>query len=76
MTPLDLTKAPPRSPREELRGLCMLPRMIDIARAMLPGGQVGDYQIGREKSLSAIVLSVFGMSAPQFVQAVSDAPNR
>jgi hypothetical protein len=54
----------------------MLPRMIDIARAMLPGGQVGDYQIGREKSLSAIVLSVFGMSAPQFVQAVSDAPNR
>jgi hypothetical protein len=73
MTPLDLTKAPPRSPREELRGLCMLPRMIDIARAMLPGGQVGDYQIGREKSLSAVVLGVFGMSAPQFVQVVRDA---
>jgi hypothetical protein len=72
MTPLDLTKAPPRSPREELRGLCMLPRMIDIARAMLPGGQVGDYQIGREKSLSAVVLGVFGMSAPQFVQVVGD----
>jgi hypothetical protein len=73
MAPLDLTKAPPRSPREELRGLCMLPRMIDIARAKLPGGNVGDYQIGREKSLSAIVLGVFGMSAPQFVQVVRDA---
>jgi len=36
MTPLDWTKVPPRSPREELRSLCMLPRMIDIARAMLP----------------------------------------
>jgi hypothetical protein len=46
MTALDLTKAPPRSPREELRGLCMLPRMIDIARAKLPGGDVGEYQIG------------------------------
>jgi Domain of unknown function (DUF5069) len=73
MTALDLTKAPPRSPREELRGLCMLPRMIDIARAMLPGGQVGDYQIGREKTLSAVVLGAFGMSVPQFVQVVRDA---
>jgi hypothetical protein len=73
MTSLDLTKVPPRSPREELRGLCMLPRMIDIARAMLPGGQVGAYQIGRERTLSAVVLVVFGMSAPQFVQVVRDA---
>ena len=73
MTALDLTKAPPRSPREELRGLCMLPRMIDIARAMLSGGQVGDYQIGREKSLSAVVLGAFGMSAAEFVEIVRDA---
>ncbi len=73
MSPLDLTKAPPRSPGETLRGLCMLPRMIDIARAMLPGGDVGDYQIGREKTLSAVVLGVFGISVPQFVQLVRDA---
>jgi hypothetical protein len=73
MTALDLTKASPRSPRKELRGLCMLPRMIDIARAMLPGGQVGDYQIGREKSLSAVVLGAFGMSVAQFVEVVRDA---
>jgi hypothetical protein len=73
MAPLDLTKAAPRSPREELRGLCMLPRMIDIARAKLPGGDVGDYQIGRENTLSAVVLAVFGMSAAQFVEIVRDA---
>jgi Domain of unknown function (DUF5069) len=68
MTPLDLTKAPPRSPREELRGLCMLPRMIDIARAKLPGGDIGEYQIGRAKSMSAVVLTAFSMSATQFVE--------
>src|SRR5947207_14624360 len=73
MDPLDLTKAPPRSPREELRGLCMLPRMIDIARAMLVGGQTGDYQIGRHKSLSAAVLGAFGLSAREFVDLVRDA---
>ena len=73
MTPLDLTKAPPRSPREELRGLCMLPRMIDIARAMLPGGDAGDYQIGLEKTFSAFVLAVFGISKAHFVELVRDA---
>jgi hypothetical protein len=73
MAPLDLTKAAPRSPREELRGLCMLPRMIDIARAKLPGGDAGDYEIGRENTLSAGVLAVFGMSAAQFVEVVHDA---
>ena len=73
MDPLDLTKAPPRSPREELRGLCMLPRMIDIGRAMLAGGQTGDYQIGRHKSLSAAVLGAFGLSAREFVDLIRDA---
>ncbi len=47
--------------------------MIDIARAMLPGGHVGDYQIGREKTLSAIVLGAFGISVPRFVQLVHEA---
>ena len=53
--------------------MCMLPRMIDIARAMLPSGRVNDYRIGREKTLSAVVLGAFGMSVPQFVQLVHDA---
>jgi Domain of unknown function (DUF5069) len=70
MPPLDLTKAPPRSPRAEIRGLCMLLRMIDIARAMLPGGDTGEYLIGREKTLSAVVLGVFGTSVPEFVKLI------
>ena len=71
MTPLDLTQRRPRSPREELGGLCMLPRMIDIARAKLPGGEVGQYQIGR--GMSAQVLGAFGLSEERFVEIVRDA---
>jgi hypothetical protein len=51
----------------------MLPRMIDIARALLPGGNVGEYQIGREKTLSAVVLGTFGISVPRFVEIVRNA---
>lgn len=73
MTPLDLTKAPPRSPREELDGLCMLPRMIDIARAKLPGGNIGEYQIGR--GMSGLVLRHLDMSVDDFVEQVRTATN-
>jgi hypothetical protein len=51
----------------------MLPRMIDIARGMLPGGDSGAYLIGREKTLSAIVLAAFGVSVPEFVELVGQA---
>ena len=71
MTPLDLTKRPPRSPREELGGLCMLPRMIDVARAKLPGGNIGEYQIGR--GMSGLVLRHLGMDVDAFVERVRDA---
>lgn len=71
MTPLDLRQRPPRSPREELGGLCMLPRMIDVARAKLPGGNVGQYQIGR--GMSGLVLAAFGLTAENFVELVRDA---
>src|SRR6478752_3292922 len=71
MAPLDLTERPPRSPREELGGLCMVARMIDVARAKLPGGNVGEYQIGR--GLSGIVLRHFGIEAAEFVEWVSNA---
>lgn len=73
MTSRDLTKAPPRSPREELGGLCMLPRMIDIARAKLPGGNIGQYQIGR--GMSGLVLAHLGMDVAEFVACVSEANN-
>jgi hypothetical protein len=71
MTPLDLTKNPPRSPRVELAGLVMLPRMIDIARAKLPGGTVGDYQIGR--GMSGAILRHFRLTADEFVGVVAHA---
>jgi Domain of unknown function (DUF5069) len=71
MSPLDLTQAPPRSPKTELHRLIMLPRMIDIARAKLPGGKVGEYQIGR--GMSALVLQSFKLNADQFVRIVSEA---
>src|SRR5438105_8490299 len=51
----------------------MLPRVVDIARAKLPDGNVGDYQIRRDKTLSAAVLDAFGISAGQFVNIVRDA---
>ena len=71
MAPIDFTERPPRSPREELGGLCMLPRMIDVARAKLPGGKIGQYQIGR--GLSGIVLRHFGIEAAEFVEWVGNA---
>ena len=51
----------------------MLPRMIDIARAKLPGGNVGEYQIGREMSLSAVVLGAFNTTVDDFVEIVRQA---
>jgi hypothetical protein len=45
--------------------------MIDIARAMLPGGSVGQYQIGR--GMSGAVFTAFGISAAEFIELVRDA---
>ena len=49
----------------------MLPRMIDVACARLPGGNVGQYQIGR--GMSGLVLAAFGISVENFVEIVRDA---
>ena len=49
----------------------MLPRMIDIARAKLPGGQVGEYQIGR--GMSGFIFAKLGVSVPDFVKLVSES---
>jgi hypothetical protein len=49
----------------------MLPRMIDVARAKLPGGNVGQYQIGR--GMSAVVLRALDLTAERFVEIVGDA---
>jgi len=70
MEPLDLTKAPPRSPREELDGLVCLPRTIDKIRAYLPGGNPGVYNI---KGLSTTMFETLGITEEQFRDAVANA---
>jgi len=49
----------------------MLPRMIDVARAKLPGGDIGEYQIGR--GMSGLVLRHLEMSVDEFVECVRTA---
>jgi hypothetical protein len=66
MDPLDLTKRPPRSPREKLAGLVMLPRTIDKMRALLPGGDIGDYKL---EGFSIRLLEAIGIK-PADLQAI------
>lgn len=49
----------------------MLPRMIDVARAKLPGGNIGTYQIGR--GMSGFVLAHLGIGVDEFVEWVQAA---
>jgi len=70
MEPLDLTKAPPRSPRQELDGLVNLPRSIDKMRGRLPGGNPGVYNI---TGFTLIMLEAIGVTEDQFREAVAQA---
>ncbi len=60
MESLDLTKRPPRGPREQLGGLVFLPRTIDKIRASLPGGVMGGYHNGgiTERMLAALKIDL------------------
>jgi hypothetical protein len=70
MTPLDLTKARPRPPIDQLDGLMFLPRTIDKARAYLPGGNRGEYNI---PGISEQFLKHLGIEAEAFIAAVGTA---
>lgn len=70
MTPLDLTKARPRPPTDQLDGLMFFPRTIDKARAYLPGGNRGEYNI---PGLSEAFLKHLGLDQDTFVAAVKAA---
>lgn len=70
MEPLDLSKAPPRSPKLALDGLTMLPRTIDKVRATLPGGNSGVYRIG---GFSERMLDTIGVTEDQMREAVANA---
>jgi len=72
MEPLDLSKAPPRSPKLKLDGLAMLPRTIDKIRATLPGGNLGPYRI---QGFSQRMLDAIGVTEDQLRDAVAKAKN-
>jgi hypothetical protein len=71
MEPLDLTAAPPRSPRVQLGGLYMLARSIDKVRAQLPGGTPGVYVTGR--GLTKVLFGMLGVTHDHFRDAVASA---
>jgi hypothetical protein len=74
--PLDLTKRPPRSPRELLPGLDLLmaARTVDKIRATLPGGNIGEYQItGFSSSLLNSLGVLEGALRAATARAESDA---
>ncbi len=70
MEPLDLSKAPPRSPKLQLDGLAMMPRTIDKLRASLPGGNMGDYRID---GFSRRMLEMLGITEEQLRDAIASA---
>ena len=72
MDALDLTKRPPRSPRELLPGLDLLmaARTVDKLRATLPGGNIGEYQI---TGFSSSLLNSLGISEAVLRKVIADA---
>jgi hypothetical protein len=74
MDALDLTKQPPRAPREMLPGLnlLMMARTVDKLRATLPGGNLGDYKIS---GFSERVLKALDIDEAAMRDAVAAAKN-
>jgi len=70
MEPLDLSKRPPRGPREQLDGLVMMARTIDKLRATLPGGNPGSYKIA---GFSERLFERLGVSEADLREAVRAA---
>ena len=72
MEPLDLTKRPPRSPREMAGGLYMLGRTIDKMRALIPGGVPGEYRL---RGFSERMLAALKIDADEMLTVVQNAEN-
>ncbi len=70
MQPLDLRTAPPRLPRETTRDIIFLPRSIDKARASLPGGDRGLYDL---TGITERLVEAFGKTLDGLVVAVAAA---
>lgn len=68
---MDLTPDYPRSPRETLDGMMLLPRAIDKARAQLED-KLGDY-VYYGCNLNAQLVKALGVTEDQFLNAVRAA---
>jgi hypothetical protein len=66
---MDLTKAYPRSPRERLDGIPMLPRTIDKARAYL-NGTLGQYKFGDDSGYDRALFETLGIDAETFLAGI------
>jgi hypothetical protein len=77
MGPLDLSKQPPRSAREELDGIAYLPRAIDKIRAEFPGGNLAGYVVMGDDgaTVTGMFYRATGITHDELVQAVKDAPD-
>ena len=74
MEPLDLSVRPPRSSYEELDGLMFMPRTIDKLRALLPGGNPGEYIInGKIPGMSGFLLQRLGITEEALSAVVASA---
>lgn len=76
MEPLDLRRHPPRACYEELDGLMLMPRTIDKLRAMLPGGDPGEYVINLNegvRGISGFLLERLGITQNELLEAVREA---
>ena len=71
---MDLTKGYPRSPRDRLIGLPMLPRTIDKARAKLEG-TIGEYVFGEKSSFDMALLEFLNVTPEQFLDGVRVSPD-
>ena len=71
---MDLTTAFPRSPREQLDGIPMLPRTIDKARAFL-GGTLGEYRFGDNSGYDRALFDTLGIDAESFLDCIRQSPD-
>ncbi len=70
---MDLTRDYPRSPREQLDGMMLLPRAIDKARAQLEG-KLGEY-IYYGCRLNLKLFNTLGVTEDEFLDSVRTAGN-
>ena len=69
---MNLTKEFPRSPRERMAGVAMLPRTIDKARAQLAGAY-GEYIF--DCPMDRRLFATLGVTADEFLEMVSRSPD-